>query len=411
MINATISVKITTVIFALLFVFTTTYTGHAQNSAPTKLTTTDEVKGLTEGQKTIFEALLKSHESVLKIHEENASRLGWLMTILPGALFGIAALVAWWLGSNLKEAITNQVLLVASGELKQKQADFARLQQAIKDTEQSAMAWKAKIAELKISGAQLDAFNAHSSKVRDYQGQLLALRKQARSTPNAAYDADLRRLALFTLTDVKIGVKELHADDCYNAAAVAGGLKMSDLAIWYMRAAFDKDKGNPVYESRILRHEIEIQGDSKTASKIVARILELVKHAPPPGCELIYSEAWNIAEHLRRYAPFILAFEEVTQRGATSYAHLITARLYMREGRLGWREHAEKHLEATKRLLANEPSQATWYPSSVRELHARVLELGGEADEDGSIAENSAIDPKALKEMARILAKFGNAPE
>ncbi len=232
-----------------------------------------------------------------------------------------------------------------------------------------------------------------SADTEDFQGMLVSLQLLDEPSPLEpekfiAYRAVAGEKLKKALKGVDAGV--LATDDLYNAAAIAGRLKFSWLATAYQVAAFKQDS-KPIYEVRALRHTVESGqfqqlSDTeayKAAGRIVSsadeayrRMLELVYTAEAPNCELIYSEAWNIAEHLRKYRPLITAFEELATKGyLTSYAHVIAAQLYAREGAVGWRTYMEQQTELAKEKLSAESPMATWYNSSQRELKQLVERL------------------------------------
>lgn len=158
-------------------------------------------------------------------------------------------------------------------------------------------------------------------------------------------------------------------------------------------------------------------------------VIAQVKDAPLPNCELIYSEAWNVVEHTRRYRELINVLEQSHNERANngeyfpSYGHVLLARAYAREGAPGWAQEAESNLLEAHQKAESESPLSTWFTSTrkeIVELQGTLSLIGGGATPrsvegtpgaEGEIAEEEILEVFTLMQELEASGREPSAEE
>lgn len=324
---------------------------------------------------------------------------------------------------DLLDGFDSKVIEALSRTTSGLESSILPLRSSIERARSEIEGWKEKSREWEKVSASFEKYkNIAGDKdklhAEDFEGALAeASLIEREAVLNDTVSPERRAECLNHLRTIRVGATEklVTADVAYNASAIGGRLKLGKITEQLAEAAVQLSGNSPVYAARLYRHKVEARSgeDSDAAFN---EMMKLVRQRPQATCELIYSEGWNVAEHLRRYRPLIDALEQGADVEApfedsttprlnhgqpfenafnelTSYGHAIAAQCYAREGVFGWEIGYKKHHQLAVEKLKTESPMSTWYAHTKRDLNklSQRLEAGIAEEEDAGLDIISAL--------------------
>ncbi len=405
----------------------------------TQTVDTAQTRTLSPTEKSTLESVLETQKSVMEA-------LTWATGIVTGIVVVTAFVLIAFVGKSMKEVsekqkeeleirsreiekriqsieplIEGKILQVAAQQAKESESTFETLRRTAQEAAAEAAEWSKRTAQYKSLGLLSDEVNAIRQTVEenDYEGAYLILQQiedemTSRQTTHQMdvnmplFDQSERTKALLAIDRLLAGAKKgmVSANLLYNGSAIAGRLSLGVAELALVEEAVRLQPAATIYQVRKLRHLVGYKPEEVGES--MERLRALVRDAKSENCELIYSEAWNVAEQTRDYAGLIAALSEAYElsqsdksRTFTSYGHVILAQAHARRGHAGWKDQTKRHLELANMCMANESPIATWYHSSRVEggrLERRVFG----ADAPGPDGEGTEAVLKDI--MAKMMA-------
>lgn len=190
--------------------------------------------------------------------------------------------------------------------------------------------------------------------------------------------------------------RSFRSDFIFNAAQTASRLQQSALAFELMQVAHTKRPNDAPIQAGRLSAIVEI-GDEKEVKDAFAGLMSMVANLDANSPHIVLSEAWNAAEHLRRYDALVSAVDRLIQSKERlvkpSYAYFIKAYALTRASRPGDMEAARVTVEEGLSLLENESPNAVWHEASQRE-YVKCLKVFAEAKQSVKLRQMQALVEK-----------------
>ncbi len=285
-----------------------------------------------------------------------------------------------------------------------------------------------KVAEVEAAESKLSRFIAiselieHSDPSQDPIGQFLALQETVGGDSEAAEegltDPGARLQAKQVLTVLVAAAEKdrsnIDSNELFNASGVASKLDFQGLARRLAQLAYDF-RPIQIHKARLLRmtaaqaESLENEDSQKARDDAINEILRMIENLSLRSPELIVSEAWNVAERERRYDLLIEALENASARQnvyTPSYAHLIAARAYARQGAPGWDRKMNDHISVSLEKLANESPHSTWYADTIEDL-VRMLPAILPSKHAGRILETISEKSRNIPALRQMMLRFG----
>jgi hypothetical protein len=244
---------------------------------------------------------------------------------------------------------------------------------------------------------------AHLDKVTDdfdLEGKVMRVMEVAEDgNKDILNDEQWRLQAVATLRLLAEAQKKrnFRSDFIFNAAQTASRLQQNALAYDLMQVAFTKRPNDAPIQAGRLSAIVEI-GDEKEVKDAFAALMNMVVNLDANSPHIVLSEAWNAAEHLRRYDVLVAAVDRFVQSKdrvvKPSYAYFIKAYALTRASRPGDLAAAKLTMEEGLAILTVESPNAVWYEASLRE-YAKCLKVFAEFKQSSK-----------LRRMQELLAKL-----
>ncbi len=187
--------------------------------------------------------------------------------------------------------------------------------------------------------------------------------------------------------------RNFQSDFILNAAQTASRLQQNALAYDLMQVAYTKRPNDAPIQAGRLSAIVEI-GDEKEVKDAFGSLMNMVVNLDANSPHIVLSEAWNAAEHLRRYDALVAAIDKLLKSDQRqlkpSYAYFIKAFALTRASRPGDLAIARSTMEEGLALLSKESPNAIWYDASVRELR-KCLRVFGEVKQQSKLRQLSSL--------------------
>lgn len=236
---------------------------------------------------------------------------------------------------------------------------------------------------------------AHLDKVTDdfdLEGKISRITEETKDSENELTKDEAWRLqAIATLRLLVEAQKKrnFQSDFIFNAAQAASRLQQNALAYDLMQVAYTKRPNNAPIQAGRYSAIVEI-GDEKEVEDAFKSLMKMVANLDSNSPHIVLSEAWNAAEHLRKYDSLIAAIDQLLknqqQTLKPSYAYFIKAFALTRASRPGDLDMARSTIEEGLDILSKESPNAVWYDASIRE-YLKCLEVFNKVKQQSKLRE------------------------
>lgn len=217
---------------------------------------------------------------------------------------------------------------------------------------------------------------AHLDKVSDdfdLEGKVLRIIEAADDARrDILSDEQWRLQAVATLRLLAEAQKKrnFQSDFVFNAAQTAGRLQQHSLAFDLMEVAYTKRPNDAPIQAGRLSAIVSI-GAEKEVKDAFSSLMNMVANLDANSPHIVLSEAWNAAEHLRRYDALVEAVDRLLKSDdrlvKPSYAYFVKAYALTRASRPGDIALAKTTADDGLKVLSTESPNAVWYEASLRQ--------------------------------------------
>lgn len=323
----------------------------------------------------------------------NVEIVGKVVATLILGLSVVVSIFAFRSLSELRRELQSSVEEHVDRALRKESERKQTFQALLESLKQAETKWE----EIKASIQHIEGFyTITETLVGDAQGAYKAV-SEISNKPTATEDD--RRVALTYLRKlIQLGVEgRVDPNILFNATSAASKLDFDfeALQIAALCAHWDpkpshiarKNRLEDIFGARFVLRDNHLERDEVSANVVRSEAwtaaLEQVRRMPTIQCELILSEAHNIAVRNRESGfmdELITVIETSSQskdnRQTPSYLYVILGGLYAMRGNLQWREGYEDTITKALQILKQESPSSTWYWHTIRDLLSNTTKLG-----------------------------------
>jgi hypothetical protein len=348
-----------------------------------------------------IEQLYRSKIEAIELHSKTINQILEWMKIGGGALTIGIAILGWWFGNSYSTATENAQKAASSAFEREffKNTENAKDFTALKTKYDTAIQSLKKIetdlkgySELRNIIGNVENFDplelyASLDKEIDqrYERSKLYSDPEAQVKINeTVFDPAFRQRASYVFDrllkavkeDTKNGRPKVEIITLFNAAANASKMDMDFVSLELMEAAARQDKSNsPENSARLIRQRLTM---SRISSEEGIQAIQLaIMQTNGFNMDQVLAEAFNIGIKTAQPARVAKIINEKLQKNlqSTSYAKLISARLYlMGSTESDWKE-GERLFHQGVELMQREPNTVRWKGDSLIEIKRLMKEI------------------------------------